>query len=377
MVAAGAAGLADTGTHTVRPGETASEIAAAHGTNVVALAAANSLRDPDLIVEGQRLTIPGAAPAPTAATTHTVAAGENLATIARRYGTTPSALAAANGITNPNRIRIGQRLTVPAGAAAPATAAAPTAATHTVAAGENLATIARRYGTSARALAAANGLSNPNLVRIGQLLTVPAGGATGTSAYAATGGADGDTGVRGTHVVASGDTIASIARRYGVDPLDLAAANGILPPHLVYSTARLQLDAANRLPDDLERCPVPGATYVNDWGFPRSGGRAHEGNDLFAPRGTQVLAPAAGTVVTSTGSIGGRQFRLTTADGTMILGSHMEGFGATGRVAAGAVIGTVGSSGNAAGSRPHLHFEVHPDGGAAMNPYPLLRQVCG
>jgi murein DD-endopeptidase MepM/ murein hydrolase activator NlpD len=178
------------------------------------------------------------------------------------------------------------------------------------------------------------------------------------------------------HTVVRGDTLAGIARRYGVATEALAAANGIPRPWILYADARLFLSAPNRLPVDLVRCPVPGASFVNDWGFPRSGGRVHSGTDLFAGRGTPVLAPTSGTVSYGTGTIGGRQFRLAGDDGTLYLGSHMDAFGSSGRVAAGAVIGYVGSSGNAAGSRTHLHFEVHPDGGAAMNPYPLIRAAC-
>jgi LysM repeat protein len=385
VVVAGAVGLADAGRHTVQPGETASEIARDHGTTLAALVAANGLGNPDLVVAGQVLVIPGAgavAVAP-ATTIHTVAAGESLGEIARQYGTTTRALAEANGISNPNLVRIGQRLTVPAGGGSGGSgASAPAPTVHTVAAGESLGEIAGRYGTTTRALAEANGISNPNLVRIGQRLTVPAGSGGGsapssTSAYDGTGGADGRTGVPGTHTVVRGDTLVGIASRYGVDPLDLAAANGLLRPHNVFANARYRLDAGNRIPTDLANCPVPGATYVNDWGFPRSGGRAHEGNDLFAPKGTPVLAPVAGTVSYSTGVIGGRQFRLLADDGTLYIGSHMDAFGETGRVAAGAVVGAVGDSGNAAGSRPHLHFEVHPDSGVAMNPYPLVRLACG
>lgn len=340
---------------------------------------ANGLADPNRIVVGQILVVPART------VTHVVASGETLASIARRYGTTAREIASVNGISNPNLVRIGQRLTVTVGAVSPTAAPAPTTATHTVASGENLASIARRYGTTVRAVASANGISNPNLVRVGQRLTVPAGGGGGsaggalrsTAAYAATGGADGDTGVPGRHTVAAGESLTAIANRYGVSADDLAAANGILPPRTVYRDSRLHLDAPNRIPTDFVACPVLGASYMNDWGFPRSGGRAHDGNDVFAARGTPFRAPVAGVVTASTGTIGGRQIRLTTSDGTVIVGSHLDAFGATGPVSAGAVIGTAGTTGNAAGSPPHVHLQVHPGGGAAMNPYPLLRQACG
>jgi murein DD-endopeptidase MepM/ murein hydrolase activator NlpD len=77
------------------------------------------------------------------------------------------------------------------------------------------------------------------------------------------------------------------------------------------------------------------------------------------------------------GTIGGYQFNLQGDDGVLYIGSHMDRFGASGRVHAGEIIGYVGDSGNAEGSRPHLHFEVHPDGGAAVNPYPALAKACG
>ena len=132
---------------------------------------------------------------------------------------------------------------------------------------------------------------------------------------------------------------------------ELAAANGILRPWSLYAGARLQLTAPNRIPGDIARCPVPGSNFANDWGFPRSGGRAHSGTDMFAPRGTPILAPVAGVVSFGTGTIGGRQFRMAGDDGTTYIGSHMDAFGASGRVSAGTVIGYVGNTGNAAGGR--------------------------
>jgi LysM repeat protein len=123
------AGLAETGKHKVRPGETLSGIAAQEGTTVRALTAANGVTDPHLIIAGQVLVIPGsgtgggavapAAPAPAPAIrTYTVKPGDNLAGIAAKLGTTASTLASANGIRNPNLVVIGTVLSVPGGTAA-------------------------------------------------------------------------------------------------------------------------------------------------------------------------------------------------------------------------------------------------------------------
>jgi LysM repeat protein len=369
--------------HTVAPGETLSGIAARNHTTVRALAEANGLGDANRIIVGQVLVIPaaGAAAAP-ATVVHVVAPGETLGRIAGRYGTTARAIADANAIRNINVVVIGSRLTIPAAAGSGSGAASPAAptTTHTVARNETLGAIARRYGVSVGAVVATNGLANANVIHIGDQLTIPAatasgGGAPTTSAYGVI-GSDGRTGLAGTYVVQPGDTLRGIARGLGVAPEAIAAANGVLPPFGLYANAQLVLSAPNRLPTDVIRCPVPGATFVNDWGFPRSGGRAHEGTDLFAPRGTPIVAPVAGIVSHLTGAVGGNQFRLRGDDNTTYLGSHMDGFGASGRVNAGDVIGYVGDTGNARGGRPHVHLEIHPDNGPAMNPYPVVRAVC-
>lgn len=125
-------------------------------------------------------------------------------------------------------------------------------------------------------------------------------------------------------------------------------------------------------------CPVQGArAFSNDWGQPRSGGRRHQGNDIFASRGTPVVASVAGTVKGHNSSRGGISYYLSGADGNTYFGTHLDRLsGASGRVAAGTVVGYVGSSGNASASSPHLHFEIHPGGGGAVNPYPTLRRYC-
>ncbi|MCU0507200.1 MAG: LysM peptidoglycan-binding domain-containing protein [Anaerolineae bacterium] len=108
---------------------------------------------------------------------HVVRSGETLASIARNYGVSASAIARANGISNPDLIRVGQRLVIPGGGSSSGgTVAKPAARTYVVKAGDTLNAIARRFGVSAASLAAANGLSNPNNIRIGMTLRIPSGG---------------------------------------------------------------------------------------------------------------------------------------------------------------------------------------------------------
>ena len=108
------------GTYVVRPGDTLSGIAGQFGVSVDSLAYANGITDPNRVFAGQQLAIPGAAPAPAAAAAgvqHVVVAGETLSGIAARYGSTVAAIVSANGIADPNHVRIGTRLTIPRAAA--------------------------------------------------------------------------------------------------------------------------------------------------------------------------------------------------------------------------------------------------------------------
>ena len=124
-------------------------------------------------------------------------------------------------------------------------------------------------------------------------------------------------------------------------------------------------------------CPVQGARSLTDtWGAPRSGGRRHQGTDIMSPRGTPVVANVSGTVRASSSAAGGTSYHLAGADGVSYYGAHLDRFaGVTGQVEKGTVLGWVGSSGNARGGAPHLHFEMKR-GGAAVNPYARLAASC-
>ena len=165
-----------TGTsYTVRWGDTLFSIARRFGTTVEAIKEANDLSS-DLIIVGQKLTIPGATGAPpetvppTGPKVHIVQPGENLFRIALRYGTTVDAIAQANDIVNPWFIYVGQKLIIPsAGAPSPG----PTTKTYVVQPGDTLYSIAVRYNTTVQALMVANNLASPNLIFVGQILNVP------------------------------------------------------------------------------------------------------------------------------------------------------------------------------------------------------------
>jgi peptidoglycan LD-endopeptidase LytH len=124
--------------------------------------------------------------------------------------------------------------------------------------------------------------------------------------------------------------------------------------------------------------PVEGVTRadLNDtWGAARSGGRTHQGIDIFAPRNTQVFAATRG-IVTRRGwnRLGGRVVTVTGPGGLHHCYAHLEEWAEADVgdwVEAGQVLGYVGTSGNAAGTPPHLHYGIYTMEGA-INPYPLL-----
>ena len=145
----------------------------------------------------------------------------------------------------------------------------------------------------------------------------------------------------------------------------------------------------------LHACPVQGPFHVSDdFGQPRyttNPPHPHGGNDIFAARGTPVVAPFDGTATDGSGGLGGLAVNVTGSLG-YVYNAHLERIGTLGAVTTGTVIGWVGSSGDAQGGSPHDHFEFHPNVipkhpwkspygfsvvGTGIDPYPFLRYVCG
>jgi murein DD-endopeptidase MepM/ murein hydrolase activator NlpD len=261
--------------------------------------------------------------------TYTLKWGDTLSGVARKFGVQVSAITAANGIDNADQVREGSKLTIPDKAAAQVAAAKPISAAtarkvHTVAKGETLGLIARKYKVTVDEIKQLNDIKDERRVRDGRELTLP-------------------------------------------DSAEGAATAG---------SASGQAKADRPQP----ACPVQNAgkfDFSNSFGAPRHGGRNHAGNDIFAKRGASVVASMSGTLRRADGGRAGIAYYIDGDDGVTYYGAHLDSISTKGgRVELGEKIGTVGTTGNAAGTPPHLHFEIKPGGGASIDPYGYLRTWC-
>jgi murein DD-endopeptidase MepM/ murein hydrolase activator NlpD len=126
-------------------------------------------------------------------------------------------------------------------------------------------------------------------------------------------------------------------------------------------------------------CPVRGPHHFSDdFGDPRPGGRRHQGNDILSPYGTPVVAVISGVIKTNYSRNGGISLYLEGSDGNEYFYAHnSRNVAVTGQhVSTGEVIGYVGNTGDARGGPTHVHFERHPGGGPAVDPYAFLVRVC-
>lgn len=278
-----------------------------------------------------------------AVTRYRVAPGDTVWTIARRFATSVNAITAANGMASADRVRIGQVLVLPGGptkAAAPgrptpsARAAAPArptasaravrespaaSATYRVRGGDTLFAIARRYGTTVRAIAEANHLASTHRLKVGQRLTVPLASGGGTAPA--------------RELTTTQSTLTTTA-----------TARGFIWPARGLLTSRY------------------------GWRYRRH----HDGIDLAAPHGSPIYAARAGRVAFAGWYYGyGRAVIIDHGEGLTTLYGHASSLLVrTGEmVRRGQVIGRIGCTGSCTG--PHLHFEVRI-GGRAVNPLRYL-----
>ena len=129
-------------------------------------------------------------------------------------------------------------------------------------------------------------------------------------------------------------------------------------------------------------CPfTPGRTsFIDSWGFPRSGGRSHQGVDMFAAWNEPVYAVAAGTVIVRNGGLGGKTLWLTANNGVAYYYAHLADWAVSSgqSVSQGQTIAFNGNSGNASATSPHVHFQIHPGGRGSppVSPYATVAGVC-
>jgi murein DD-endopeptidase MepM/ murein hydrolase activator NlpD len=128
-------------------------------------------------------------------------------------------------------------------------------------------------------------------------------------------------------------------------------------------------------------CPVQGpVSFTDTYGSPRSGGRRHMGNDLFAPIGTPLVAVTDGSVFFQGDPLGGNAAYVEGNDGNTYYYAHLNDYvGGARSVKAGELIGHVGDTGDASDAPPQLHFEIRPGGPNAkgIDPYSTLAAHCG
>jgi LysM repeat protein len=157
--------------------------------------------------------------------------GDTLYSIARTYGVTVNALKQINGIYNPNYIRVGQRLIIPRpGYVTPVPPTPTSPVIYRVKRGDTLYSLARRYGTTVKKIARWNNILNPSRIYVGQRLTIY----TGTTPSPAPPSCN-------THIVRRGETLYSLARRYGTTVWTLAMLNNLPNPNIIYAGQRLIL----------------------------------------------------------------------------------------------------------------------------------------
>lgn len=260
-----------------------------------------------MVAAGPALAAPASASPQQSGGVHVVRAGETLSGIARLYGASAAALAEANGLQNQNFIYAGQRLVIPGLGASSVATGSPGSGAHVVAQGESLGTIAAQYGTTVGALTQANGISDPNLVYVGQRLLLPGAGAAVAAAPAPV-PAGGDASGRWIAINLSTQTLTAYEGSRAL--LSTAISSGLpdTPTPVGTYTIGYKTESQRMTGPDYDLANVPwvmyftnrghaihGAYWHNNFGYPMSHGCVNtsvadaEWLYSFAPQGTRVV----------------------------------------------------------------------------------------
>lgn len=202
-------------TYTVQSGDTLSGIALKYGVTVAQLTSWNNISDPNKIYVGQKLVLYSNGGG-SGTVVYTVKSGDTLSGIAQNFGVSVSNLQTWNNISNANEIYAGQTLLI-----YNSNGGGGAKVSYTVQSGDTLSGIAARFGVSVSQLSSWNGISDPNKIYIGQVLSVYTSGYSG-------GGSQ-------SYTIQSGDTLSSIATKYGVTVAQLTSWNNISDPNKIYA----------------------------------------------------------------------------------------------------------------------------------------------
>ena len=246
-------------------GDTLSKIAKKFGTTYQELARINGISDPNKIQVGQIIKLPNSTISsssfPTSSTkTYKIVSGDTLSKIAERFGTTYQELARINGISNPNIIQVGQIIKVPGSSSVSSNNASynessnytSTYNTYKIVSGDTLSKIAQRFDTTYQELARINGISNPNIIQVGQVIKVP-----GAKPISSTSNlAPRPPVALNTYTIVYGDTLSKIANRFGTTYQELARINGISNPNIIQVGQVIKVPGTNSFSN-----PNPNQTY--------------------------------------------------------------------------------------------------------------------
>jgi peptidoglycan DL-endopeptidase LytF len=207
--------------YTIRAGDTLFALAQRYNTTVQAILNANPGLDPNFLQIGQVICIPGTTPVtcPPNTFSYRIVAGDTLFSIAQRYNTTVQAILAVNPGLNPNFLQIGQIICIPR--VAPPTTCPPNSFPYTIVAGDTLFSLSIRFNTTVQAILALNPGIDPNFLQVGQVICIPRTAPVtcppNTFSY----------------TVVTGDTLGSIAQRFGTTVAAIIAVNPGIDPNFI------------------------------------------------------------------------------------------------------------------------------------------------